>query len=89
MISLIKNFMITNCSNKKFLNKVLIIVISTFLITVTFNILFSFRLFFFLLCIILLALVNFKKYKSFKIILKNINHFLLFSIFFLISFFFY
>ena len=80
--------MITNCSNKKFLNKVLIIVISTFLITVAFNILFSFRLFFFLLCIILLALVNFKKYKSFKIILKNINHFLLFSIFFLISFFF-
>jgi O-antigen ligase len=88
MLSLIKNFVITNCSNEKFLNKVLSILISSFLIVATFNFTFSFRLFFFLLCIILLTLLNFKKYNSFKIILKNNNHILLFTFFFLISFFF-
>jgi len=91
MLSLIKNFVITNCSNEKFLNKVLSILISSFLIVATFNFTFSFRLFFFLLCIILLTLlnfINFKKYNSFKIILKNNNHILLFTFFFLISFFF-
>jgi hypothetical protein len=88
MLSLIKNFVITNCSNEKFINKALSILISSFLIVATFNFTFSFRLFFFLLCIILLTLLNFKKYNSFKIILKNTNHILLFTFFFLFSFFF-
>ena len=88
MLSLIKNFVITNCSNEKFINKALSILISSFLIVATFNFTFSVRLFFFLLCIILLTLLNFKKYNSFKIILKNTNHILLFTFFFLISFFF-